>query len=311
MTSKTTFRSNGKLLLSGEYVVLYGAAALAIPTSRGQELTVETDPGTFAGDFEWITTVENQEIYKARFDGAGRSKEQGNDEFTANLEELFCCILEEKGQDFLMNQGLIRLSSNVEFPLDWGLGSSSTLVNNLAQWTGMHAFYLNKKVFGGSGYDIACASSQLAIEYRLELEQPIWEEYNFMPPFSNQLYFIHLNRKQNSREGIAVIQAREGGINGELIEEITVLAQRMRKAMSIGEFEECLTEHEGIIGRLTGLKPIKQDKFADFNGAVKSLGAWGGDFVLATGSYSEMDYFRELGFTTIIAFKDMILNYKA
>ena len=34
------FYSNGKLLLTGEYVVLDGAKALAIPTKHGQSLKV-------------------------------------------------------------------------------------------------------------------------------------------------------------------------------------------------------------------------------------------------------------------------------
>jgi len=36
-----TYRSNGKLLLTGEYVVLDGALSLALPTTLGQRLTVE------------------------------------------------------------------------------------------------------------------------------------------------------------------------------------------------------------------------------------------------------------------------------
>ena len=37
-----TYFSNGKLLITGEYVVLDGAVALAVPTTVGQSLTVET-----------------------------------------------------------------------------------------------------------------------------------------------------------------------------------------------------------------------------------------------------------------------------
>jgi hypothetical protein len=38
---KQTFYSNGKLLITAEYVVLDGAIALALPTKFGQNLTVE------------------------------------------------------------------------------------------------------------------------------------------------------------------------------------------------------------------------------------------------------------------------------
>ena len=42
-----TFYSNGKLLLTGEYLVIDGAKALAIPTKKGQSLSVkETEGGS-------------------------------------------------------------------------------------------------------------------------------------------------------------------------------------------------------------------------------------------------------------------------
>lgn len=38
---KKTFYSNGKLLITGEYVVLDGAIAFALPTKFGQNLVIE------------------------------------------------------------------------------------------------------------------------------------------------------------------------------------------------------------------------------------------------------------------------------
>ena len=39
---KKTFYSNGKLLITGEYLVLNGAKALALPTKFGQSLEVSS-----------------------------------------------------------------------------------------------------------------------------------------------------------------------------------------------------------------------------------------------------------------------------
>ena len=39
--NSTTFNSNGKLLISAEYLVVDGAQALAVPTTKGQSLTVK------------------------------------------------------------------------------------------------------------------------------------------------------------------------------------------------------------------------------------------------------------------------------
>ena len=41
------FFANGKLLLTGEYAVLRGACALALPTKFGQHLTVEENNSNF------------------------------------------------------------------------------------------------------------------------------------------------------------------------------------------------------------------------------------------------------------------------
>ena len=48
-----TFYSNGKLLLTGEYLVLEGATALAVPTKFGQDLSVEKikEPQLIGGSF--------------------------------------------------------------------------------------------------------------------------------------------------------------------------------------------------------------------------------------------------------------------
>ena len=60
-----------------------------------------------------------------------------------------------------------------------------------------------------------------------------------------------------------------------------------------------------IISKLIKQPPLKKIKFSDYDGAVKSLGAWGGDFFLATGS--DQDYFKKKGYETIISYKDIIL----
>ena len=56
-----TFYSNGKVLLTGEYLVLFGAKALAFPTQYGQDLTIrKSNPPrilswkAFAPEGEWF-----------------------------------------------------------------------------------------------------------------------------------------------------------------------------------------------------------------------------------------------------------------
>ena len=47
--------------------------------------------------------------------------------------------------------------------------------------------------------------------------------------------------------------------------------------------------------------------FKDFYGQTKSLGSWGGDFILASGDNETPKYFKEKGYNTIIPFSKMKL----
>ncbi|TEB41124.1 GHMP kinase, partial [Flavobacterium circumlabens] len=65
--------------------------------------------------------------------------------------------------DFIDSAEGYKVSTQLTFPKNWGLGTSSTLLNNIAQWAKIDAFTLLKNSFGGSGYDIACAQNNTPI----------------------------------------------------------------------------------------------------------------------------------------------------
>ena len=66
-----------------------------------------------------------------------------------------------------------------------------------------------------------------------------------------------------------------------------------------------MRKHEKIISNVINKTSVKKLKFKDFQGEIKSLGAWGGDFILASGVNSP-SYFKSKGYDTIIRFEDMI-----
>jgi len=66
-----------------------------------------------------------------------------------------------------------------------------------------------------------------------------------------------------------------------------------------------------MLGEKLDLTPVKELLFPDFNGQIKSLGAWGGNFVLvASSDTSEQvrNYFLNKGLTTVFSFDELILN---
>lgn len=306
------FYSNGKLLLTGEYVVLDGAKSLAVPTTFGQDLTIESieEPhlvwGSFTdtGDcwFEAVFDLPKLRLKNATFN----SEKEGSTEFIAETLQTILGEVRKMNPDFLKSNRGFVVKTNLSFPRNWGLGSSSTLINNIANWANVDAYKLLWNAFSGSGYDIACAQNDSPIFYQLENKKPIVNQVSFEPVYQDELFFVHLNKKQNSRDGITQYKKNNQNIEQE-INEISLLSAEFLKATSTKDLEKVINEHEQIISSIIKLNPVKKELFPDYFGTVKSLGAWGGDFVLVTGNEDTPAYFQQKGFETILPYSKMIL----
>lgn len=318
------FYSNGKLLLTGEYLVLDGAKGLAIPTKFGQDLVVKNIKES---KLIWEShTVDDICWFQAEFDlpklrltsATFQSEKEGSAE---TIAETLLDILETAknlNKDFLKTDGGFVVKTKLGFPRNWGLGSSSTLINSIASWAKVDAFQLLWKSFKGSGYDIACAQNNSPIFYQIKRDfstalemTPKITQIDFNPNFKENLFFVHLNQKQDSKEGIKRYKEYKSQrpfdcAQGD-IKRISSISDAFLKATTIEDFEKLIVEHESIISSIIGLKPVKEKLFPDYFGAVKSLGAWGGDFVLATGNEKTVTYFKEKGFTTILKYDEMVL----
>ncbi len=294
--------SHGKLLLTGEYVVLDGALSLAIPTQKGQSLDiVEIDEPKI----HWQSFLHDKSLWINR-------------ELDLSLNEVFTKedLVVERIQQILieiqkLNPSLfkkgIQFKNELEFDRSWGLGSSSTLIYNLAQWAQIDPYVLLSNTFGGSGYDIACAQADGPITYQLKKSKPQVAKATFNPSFSEELFFVHLNKKQNSRESIQHYRNANPKNLDTAIGEISAITKACIGCKEIGHFEELLTAHENIISGLIKTPTIKKQMFPCYSRSIKRLGGWGVDFILAVGSVKEQEYFRKKGFTTIIPYAEMAL----
>ena len=65
------------------------------------------------------------------------------------------------------------VKTKLTFPKNWGLRTSSTLINNLAYWAKTNPYQLSENTFGGSGYDIACGQHNTPILYTRNGISPI------------------------------------------------------------------------------------------------------------------------------------------
>lgn len=303
---KRTFYSNGKLLITGEYLVLDGAKGFALPTKFGQNLII--DGGN------------NQEIQWKSYDSDGSIWFEDTILFSAILKQInpedesvkgtLITILKEAfllNPNFLNNSEGFKITTELTFPKNWGLGTSSTLINNIAQWLQIDAFNLLKNSFGGSGYDIACAQNNTPIIYNLEQGNPIVEKISFSPDFTNNLYFVYLNKKQSSKTAIAAYKKNIKTNLSEVVASNNKMTIEVLEAKTLQAFAEAMEKHEKKMSSILEMKTIKESLFPDFNGTIKSLGAWGGDFVMAIANNNPTEYFIEKGHTTVIPYEEMIL----
>jgi mevalonate kinase len=301
------FHSNGKLLLSGEYAVLDGALALALPTSLGQSLHVT--PGDLPGLSWQGLDVSGNTWLTAYFEQDVLSKSPASGPFPTDavqrlLYTLQVCV--QLNPAFLDSCLGKSVCTQLEFPRLWGLGSSSTFIANLGQWANVNPYTLLRLTLGGSGYDVACATQKKPIFYRKDvLDQPIVSEAQFYPEFADLLWLVYLNTKQDSREGINRYRLHRP-VSEKFLKQISSLSQEFSCASTLDDFQVLMRMHEQLISGILQLQRVQERLFPDFSGVVKSLGAWGGDFVLAAGPEDTPAYFKNKGYVTVLSLADLM-----
>jgi mevalonate kinase len=310
------FYAHGKLLISGEYLVLKGAIALAVPTKFGQKMEIIDEPGS-DNIIHWKSYDVNNncwaEVLLSKDDLLPfRGSVKNIDEKTLITLQKILNTIRQKQPTFLRSAGTTQINNYLEFDRNWGLGSSSTLLNNIAQYAKVDAFELNKSIFKGSGFDIACAQSSMPIFYKIDEEGIVFDSVHFNPPQHEQFVFVHLGNKQDSKTEVETF-LQSGDIVKKFANEIEIISEISEALLfcdDFNDFMQLLDEHEEVMQYVLQEEKVKTKMFSDFNGVVKSLGAWGGDFVLAA---SAMDsaaitaYFKSKGLNTIIPYEQMVL----
>jgi mevalonate kinase len=304
---KKTFYSNGKLLITGEYLVLNGAKALALPTKFGQNLIVENSTNN---KISWKSYDHDKTLwFEAQIDISDIiiNNKSSSDQTIKNT------LIEILHQAYLLNPSFIdsaagyKVETHLSFPKSWGLGTSSTLINNIAQWAVVDAFVLLQNSFGGSGYDIACAQNDSAIVYNLQDGKPQVEVLDFRPAYTNNIYFVYLNQKQSSKSAIEAFKKKQFGLE-DAIKTINQITETIIKTNNQNIFAQELQKHEGLMSQILETQTVKETLFPDFEGTIKSLGAWGGDFVLVISNVNPTAYFNKKGYEVVLRYDEMILK---
>jgi len=260
-------------LLSGEYAVLDGALALGVPTRLGQHLHARIDPDLKGLHYEALRP-DGSVWFSAQFDEKGVDISEKNEARTQLIHRIFLDIGGEK----IWREGW-SLQTRLEFEPEWGLGSSSSWIVLLADWSGKDPFQLFFDHLSGSGCDVAISLARTPIVYRLEGPRtPHWEPILFRPPLE-RLWLHYVGQKQHSSVEVEAYRKRAKP-EPKILDSITALTQSFAQSSDPTIWAESMKKHENLIANLTSKTPFLLADISDNQIVTKSLGAWGGDFVL-------------------------------
>jgi len=300
--------AHGKLMITGEYLVMQSALSLSVPLKKGQSLSASPSSN---GMLEW----QANDVNGVWFNGVFSLPDlfpiiATNESAGEHLHKLFLAIRELNPQFIADLQGLV-INTNLEFNRNWGLGSSSSLIALLAEFAGVDALKLHQMVSNGSGYDVVCAISEKPVLFQRSGERILAEKIDFYPKFADDLFFVYLENKQDSAAEVNSFLKKNPKDFLSAVAEISEITRKILTAESIEDFNHLLSAHELIMSKVLNRKVVKDVLFSDFQGAVKSLGAWGGDFVLASTSNGKdyaSRYFSERAYSTIFSYNEIVLS---
>ena len=304
MAASKKYYAHGKLLITGEYAVLDGAVALAIPTKKGQWL--EVIPQSDTDNINWTSIdVEGNEWFNATFSSSLEIIKASSNQIAQTLQRILKSTF-KLNANFKKDIIRTKVITTLEFDRNWGLGSSSTLIHLIAQWATVDAFILLQNAFGGSGYDIACGNATGPILFQ-NTNPPIVNPVNFNPEWTDKMHFVYLGQKQVSSKEITKYSSlkfdRESFSN-----QVSELTNQLIAAPSLTNFARTLEQHEDLLAKTLGYPTIKTERFSQISGTFKSLGAWGGDFVLFVGEQYELKKIKELGYPTILGWNELLIS---
>ena len=311
VTDSKTFKANGKLMLTGEYFVLHGAKALALPVNKGQQMQVEEINNTTEPTINWLAKKPSEDWFYAEFSLPDLNIITTDDKPKASKLQLILLTLQQLNPAVFSANTSYKFITLLEFEPEWGFGSSSSLLVNLSRWAKVNPYTLLNFSIGGSGYDIACGQSRSPLIYHLTGLLPHQKPAAFKPPFAEKLYFVYQGKKQDSAKAVHAFKAKNAKNDlTEQVERVSEITQQLAETTDFEIFCSLMHEHETIVGAHIGLEPIQQ-RYPDFEGQLKSLGAWGGDFLLAATHWPEnvvRNYFSDKGLETVFCFDELTLK---
>jgi len=261
-------------MLFGEYAVLAGAWSCALPVKFRQNFEVSVKTGM--GRIQWQSfDFEGKEWMNCHFSLADEAETLAS--VIRPLHQMLRLIAANR-PDLCSPDLDLHVRIKASFRKEWGLGSSSALIANLAHWSQTDPFALMDVSFPGSGYDVAAAFQDVPLLYRIDENKRTTAPLPAFPEFLSEYRVVFLVKKVNSRESVFETRERIPLLN-EYLPKLNRYGMEALQSTTPATFNHCMLMYEEILADTLGLEPTGS-QFADYQGLVKSLGAWGGDAVL-------------------------------
>lgn len=297
-------------MLTGEYVVLNGAEALAVPIRLGQQMNVYTSIHS-ENTLKWTSEDTDGEFFKGEFSLQDFSILSCDNPIAAEFVAGVLKGARSMNRSFLDSDMGYQVHCTVEFSRQYGFGSSSTFICNVAKWAEIDALQLNKNVSKGSGYDIAVGMANTPIIFQLVNGEPEIFKVELNYAFTDKLLLVYLGHKQSTSSSISMYEPNDVLLK-ESVKEVSNITNHLLEIKSLKGFQNSLHKHENVVGSVIDRVPVQEREFADFDGVIKSLGAWGGDFVLAISNKEMpqlMAYFKNKGYNVLLPFDDLVISH--
>lgn len=289
-------------MLTGEYMVLRGAETLALPLRLGQKLLIVPYDGEaiFWESFEpagkWFeTALHNQSLAVLA----------GTDESKSNRLREILQHIRKQNPGFLADGGY-WVRTDLDFNPQFGMGSSSTLLAALCEAAGVNPYPVLRETFGGSGYDLACALASGPLVFSMQNGSPLVRPVTLSSQVTPHILFVYSGNKMVSSGEVRKFSAIP--VEQTLVQRFTEITREAVQCQNYADFAALMREHEDRLGMLLE-RPVLQQRFPDFEGTLKSMGAWGGDFFMAVCEDTDeaISYFENKGFPTVFRYDEIVL----
>lgn len=261
-------------------------------------------------ELHWITKDQNKEKwFECKLSLIDFSIEKTTDEEKAIFIQTLIKSAAELNSDFLSQWKKYRVTAQLEFDPDWGWGTSSTLITNIAHWAELSPFELFFETQTGSGYDIAAAMSSGPIMYQKNDNELSFEGFDADLELLDRIYVFYQGQKSNSAKAVSSWKKQKKW-KAKDIEHISEMAEKIGSGCSISEAVEVFREHENLLSKLLNQSPLQENHPGYEEGVIKSLGAWGGDFAMALHHDPDFTekYLKEKNIDPFFRLSDIILS---